>query len=315
MTLDILRVLAGLALLTFAADRLVVSAARLSRLWGLSPILIGAVIVGLGTSLPEMLVSGIAAADPGGVDLALGNIVGSNIANLTLILGVTMLISPMGSQMRVIRREGMLTLGGSVLLTVLVWQGTLVRWNGILLLVLFAGVLYTLYRWSVADGGNQIAGEVDEMLGEEEVSQGREIAFGIGSLALTLLGAQLLVDGATGVADTLGISGGLIGLTLVALGTSLPELATAVAAARRHENDLVIGNLLGSNLFNAMAVGGVAAIVGNTALTADFRVALVSMLVVTVAAGIMAATHERFQRWEGAVLLIAYPAALAIAGV
>ena len=315
MALDVLRVLAGLALLTFAADRLVVAAARLSRRYGLSPILIGAVVVGLGTSLPEMLVSGFAAADPGGLDLALGNIVGSNIANLTLILGVSMLISPMGRQIRIIRREGSATLSGSVLLTALAWGGTLTRVNGIVLLVAFTIALLLIYRWSVADGTDLIAGEVDEMLGAEPVVVGREVGFGVGSLALTLLGAQLLVDGAERIAVDLGVSGGLIGLTLVALGTSLPELATAIAAARRKENDLVIGNLLGSNLFNALAVGGVASVVGNGALEADFRVALMSMLVVTLLAGLMAATDERFQRWEGALLLAVYPVALTIAGV
>ncbi|MFO7547602.1 MAG: calcium/sodium antiporter [Acidimicrobiia bacterium] len=316
MLADLGLVVAGLALLTLSADRFVVSAARLSRLWGLSPILIGAVVVGLGTSLPEMLVSGLAAADPGGLDLALGNVVGSNIANLTLVLGISTLISPMAGQRRIIRREGMAMLVGSAALTGLAWNGDLLFLEGAILAAGMVVALGLLYRWSLIDAAD---GELDA--GFEDPTDGqvirpnREVLLGIGALALTLLGARLLVDGAKGVAGGLGVSGGLIGLTLVAVGTSLPELATGIAAARRHENDLVLGNVLGSNLFNALAVGGVSAMIGNGQLEADFRGSLLAMLVISAVAGLLSSTQNRLQRWEGALLLAAYPVAIVLARV
>jgi cation:H+ antiporter len=316
MLFDLGFVVAGLALLTLSADRFVVSAARLSRFWGLSPILIGAVVVGLGTSLPEMLVSGLAAAEPGGLDLALGNVVGSNIANLTLVLGISTLISPMVGQRRIIRREGMAMFAGSVLLAGLAWNGDLLFVEGAVLAAGMIVALILLYRWSLVDAANgELDAEFEEPGDGRPVRPGIEVAVGIGTLALTLMGARLLVDGAQGVAGTLGISGGLIGLTLVAVGTSLPELATGIAAARRHENDLVVGNVLGSNLFNALAVGGVSGMIGNGLFDADFRLSLVAMLVISVVAGVLAFTRNRLERWEGALLLAAYPVAIAVAGV
>lgn len=313
---DVLRVLAGLVLLTLAADRLVVAAARLSRLWGLSPVLIGALIIGLGTSLPEFLVSSLAAARPMGLDLALGNVVGSNIANLSLVLGTSVLIAPMAGHASIIRREGLVMLLGSCLIGAAVWGGRLERSQGVGLVVAMVIAFALFYRWARHDESeNDLESEVDEMVGAAPVSTRRESIIGLVSLAVTLLGAELLLDGAQAIAEAMGVSQGLIGLTLVAVGTSLPELATAVAAARRRENDLVIGNVLGSNLFNALAVGGIAAIIGNGPLHADFRPAVVSMLVLSVVAGGLATTGDRLSRWEGIVLLLAYPVAMALTGM
>jgi cation:H+ antiporter len=301
------QVLVGLVLLTFAADRLVVAAARLSRLWGLSPILIGAVVVGLGTSLPEMLVSGLAAARPGGMDLALGNIVGSNVANLSLVLGTSVMLSPIVGQRLVLKREGMLMLLGSVLLTALAWNNQLGVVEGVVLAVSLLLALLLMTYWSRAGSDAEVAAEIDEFTGGEAIRPAVEAVFGLGSLALTLIGARLLVSGAEEIALELGISEAVIGLTLVAIGTSLPELATALAAARRKENDIVLGNVLGSNLFNALGVGGVAGIVGNSSFTADFRGPLVAMLGVSLLAGLLALAGNRLDRWKGAVLLVTYP--------
>lgn len=306
MLLDFSLVAAGVVLLTVAADRLVVSAARLSRTWGLSPILIGAVVVGLGTSLPEMLVSALAAARPGGLDLAVSNVVGSNIANLALVLGVSVLLSPITGQLPVLRREGMAMLGGSVLLAVLVWNGELSVVEGWVLAGGLAAALVLLWSWARRSAAPEVSAEVDEMLGED-VRPGREAVIGVVTLLLTLAGARLLVVGAEGIAVDLGVPEAVIGFTLVAIGTSLPELATAVAAARRHENDLVLGNVLGSNLFNALGVAGVAGVIGGGTLTADFRVGLALMVGVSVVAGVLAATGDRLRRIEGAILLAAYP--------
>lgn len=304
---SVLFVVGGLVLLTFAADRLVLAAARLSRLSGLSPVLIGAVVVGLGTSLPEMLVSGLAAAEPDGMDLALGNIVGSNVANIALVLGLSVVLSPIVGQGRILRREGGLMLIGMAMLAWSTWDGGLSLGEGVGLGLGLLVALALLVVWSRQDGADI---DLDEIGRTEDIRPGTEVLFGVGSLGVTLLGAQLLVTGAEEVALQLGVSEALIGLTLVAVGTSLPELATALAAARRGENDLVLGNVLGSNLFNALGVGGVAGIVGNGTFTADFRPSLIAMMAIALLAGLLAVIGNRLDRWQGAVLIACYPVLL-----
>ena len=234
MFVDVLYILAGFALLTFAADRLVVAASRISSVFGLSPVLIGAVVVGLGTSLPEMLVSGLAAAEPGGLDFALGNIVGSNVANLSLVLGTSALISPIIRQPRVIAREGSVMLIGSALFAYLVFDDQLTQSEGLILAIGLLVAMGLIIGWSTRDRSAMDAALSDlEDMVSSEVRPLREAAFAVVSLGLTLLGAELLVRGARSVAETLGVSDAIISLTLVAIGTSLPELATAIAAARR----------------------------------------------------------------------------------
>jgi cation:H+ antiporter len=303
----VLQVVAGLVLLTFAADRLVLAAARLSKRSGLSPVLIGAVVVGLGTSLPEMLVSGLAAAEPEGMDLALGNIVGSNVANIALVLGLSVVLSPILGQGKVLRREGGLMLVGMGLLAFFAWDGGLSFAEGVVLGIGLLVALKLMVVWSQRDGADI---HMDEIGSNESIRPGVEALFGIGSLGVTLVGAQLLVTGAESVALELGVSEALIGLTLVAIGTSLPELATALAAARRHENDLVLGNVLGSNLFNALGVGGVAGIVGDSTFSADFKPSLIAMLGVALLAGVLAVIGNRLDRWQGGVLIASYPVLL-----
>lgn len=258
-----------------------------------------------------MLVSAFAAAAPGGMDIAVGNVVGSNIANVTLVLGLSVVISPIGGQRSVIRREGILMLAGSVAFAALAWDDDVALLDGVLLAAGMAAALTLLVRWSRA-GDPVIAAEVEEMSGAGEVRTGRELAFGIGSLALTLAGAQLLLVGAEGIAEALGISDAVVGITLVAVGTSLPELATGFAAARRRENDLVLGNVVGSNLFNALAVGGVVGILGDGPLATSFHVGLATMLGVAVVAGAFALTADHLNRWEGWVLLGGYAALLPV---
>jgi len=306
-TTAILQVIGGLILLTFAADRLVLAAARISKRSGLSPILIGAVVVGLGTSLPEMLVSGLAAAEPNGMDLALGNIVGSNIANIGLVLGLSVVLSPIVGQGEVLKREGGLMLIGMAVLTGLAWDGGLSLLEGVVLGIGLLVALGLLVAWSRGNGADI---DLEEIGRAQDIRPGVESLFGVASLGLTLLGAQLLVTGAEEVALELGVSEALIGLTLVAVGTSLPELATALAAARRRENDLVLGNVLGSNLFNALGVGGVAGIVGDGVFRADFRLSMIMMLGIAVLAAVLATIGNRLDRWQGGVLLLSYPVIL-----
>ena len=310
MAVDLIFVLIGFALLTFAADRLVVAAARISSKFGLSPILIGALVVGFGTSLPEMLVSGFAAARPRGLDFALGNIVGSNVANLGLVLGVSALMSPIHRQPRLIKRQGSVMFLGSVLLAALAFDDALLRVEGVIMAVGLVVALGLVVRWSSQDHDPRaVTSEVAEYL-EESVSTGREVVAALVSLGLTLLGAELLVRGARGVAESLGVSDAVISLTLVAIGTSLPELATAVAAARRAENDLVLGNVIGSNLFNALGVGAVAGIIGSGSLVESFRGPLIVMIGITVLTGALALRFRQLGRAQAIVLLLAYPLAL-----
>jgi len=306
---SVLLVVGGLVALTLGADRFVVSAARISETLGISPILIGALVIGLGTSAPEMLVSALAAGR-GEIDIAVGNIVGSNTANVTLVLGATALVATAPARVRTIRREGVTMLVGLIVLTVLLWDRSLTRWEAVGLgagMVVAAALLVYWARRDVAEGLEPPDKEW------WEGSVGREVAIGLGTLVVTLVGADLLVRGASRLAADLGITAAFVGLVIVAVGTSLPELATAMAAARRRETDLVLGNVLGSNLFNSLAVGGIAGLVGPGAVSATFRPAMVLMVASGALAGVLVWTGRRLERWEGAVLLAVFLAFVAFA--
>lgn len=302
----------GLIALTLAADRFVLSAARLSRALGLSPILIGALVIGLGTSAPEMLVSGLAAGR-GEIDIAIGNVIGSNTANLTLVLGSTALVATIVSRMSTIIREGVLMLAAMGVATLLLWNLELTRIEAAGLALGMVVAAFLLVRWArseplpveLPDEGESESGEEGskEEIPAEEIRVGVEAAFGLGALLVTLLGADLLVRGATRLADELGISAAFVGLVIVSVGTSLPELATALAAARRNETDLVLGNVVGSNLFNTLAVLGIAGLAGPGTVSGEFNGAIIYMLITAAIAGAFVVTGRRLERWQGAVLL------------
>ncbi|MEM9456030.1 MAG: calcium/sodium antiporter [Myxococcota bacterium] len=303
MTLDVVMLLSGLVILAFAADRFVVAAARLSRLWGVSPVLVGALIVGMGTSAPELLVSILAALE-GDANLAIGNAVGSNVSNVTLVIGVTALVAPLTGSARVLKREGIAMLLAVVVLTVLLYDLTLTRTEGLGLLagMLVAAVL--IVRWAHQDADMGVASlEQDE---PEEINRGKEAGLGILSLLATLAGAELLVKGGSSLASAMGVGSAFIGMTVVAVGTSLPELATSIAGVRRHEDDLVVGNVLGSNLFNALAVAGAAAAISPGVIEARFRAGAIAMVVCAALAGWFAFTGRKVVRWEGMLLLIGF---------
>jgi cation:H+ antiporter len=271
----------------------------------------------MGTSAPEFLVSLVAAAG-GGLDLAVGNVIGSNVANLSLVLGATALAAPMAGHNRTLRREGFLMLGGVVLLAGLTWNQSLTTTEGIILAVAMVAAALVLVRWARQDeeGTGTVTAELDEMTFDSGRTNPRfEIIVGVVALAATLGGAEMLVRGAQTVANELDLSEAFIGLTLVALGTSLPELATALAAARRRENDLLVGNLLGSNLFNSLAVAGGAAVLGGGALSSGFGTGLLFMVGVAAFAGILTATGNKLVRWEGFALLAVYVAFVATSGL
>ena len=247
----------GLAVLIWSANRFVDGAAAIARHLGMSPLLIGMVIVGFGTSAPEMMVSALASwqGNPG---IALGNAYGSNIANIALILGLTALLRPITIRPKVLRRE----LPVLTLVTGLAaWQlfsGVLTRTDALVLL----GVFSFLTCWLVIQGlrlRSDVLVEKTEMdQTGQTMSRGRAVFWLVLGLALLVASSQVLVWGAVEIARTLGVSDLVIGLTIVAVGTSLPELASSLAAARRGEHDLALGNILGSNVFNTLAVVGIA---------------------------------------------------------
>src|SRR5690349_10307463 len=257
MIVSVLLGLLGLAMLTVAADQLVLGASHVAARFGISPIVVGVVVIGLGTSTPEFLVAGLAAAH-GETGLAVGTLVGSNVLNLSLILGLAAAIGEVHVSATVIRREVRLAVVAVVGFAVLVWLGLTV-WTAVILAIATLAALWMLVRWAVGDRGSALT---DAAATIKPASRGRRprlaeaVRAGLG-LAGVLLGAELLVTNAAGIATRLGVTPTLVGFTVLALGTSVPELVTALAAQRRGEADLVIGNLFGSNLFNSLAGGAV----------------------------------------------------------
>lgn len=308
MALSVLGIVLGLAVLTYASDQFVVGAARVAKNLRLSPILIGAVVIGFGTSAPEMLVSGIAGAQ-GSLDIGVGNIIGSNVANLSLVLGVAALVTPIVVRSPVLKREAPIALVATIVFAIVVQGGLAGGEAAILAVVLVIGL--ALIVLGARGGDAAMTAEVDEFL-TDDISTGREVLRTVLGLVFTLGAAKVLVDAAVAIAAELGIAEGFVGLTIVAIGTSLPELATAVQAARKGETDLIVGNLLGSNLFNAGAVGAVAGYLGPGMLQDPELTGLAVYLMVGVAvlATAFMVTGQRVARWEGAALLVLYAAAV-----
>jgi cation:H+ antiporter len=307
--LSIVALLAGLALLAYAADQFVLGAARVALILRVAPLVVGVVVVGFGTSSPELLVSALAAVgdEP---EVAVGNIVGSNLVNLTLLLGVGALLVPLVVDSRVVRREAPLAVGAMVLFALLVQQG-LSRLEGAVLAVAMVAVLALVMRGSRTDG-DPLGPETEELADPTTHRIGFESLRTLLGLAGTIAGAQLLLWGALDLADRADLGEGFVGATLVAIGTSLPELVTVIQSARRRETDLIVGNLLGSNIFNSLGVAGIAALAGpgrvdDPSLTG---VAVVLMLIVAVFATVSMITGRRVVRAEGTLLLVAYVAML-----
>ncbi|MEM9613291.1 MAG: calcium/sodium antiporter [Actinomycetota bacterium] len=297
----------GLVVLVQAADHFVLGAARVAGRTSLTPVVVGAVVLGFGTSAPELLVSGLAARQ-GDAALGIGNIVGSNIANLSLVLGAAALLARLPLPGNAIRREAPMAIGAGLVFAVVV-QGGVSRIEGLVLLVLMIGALAWLLLTS---GSDEILAEVDEDAGSLSVEATRT---GV-ALVATLVGARLVVWGAGSLADAIGMSKGFVGLTIVAIGTSLPELVTVIAAARRRETGLIVGNLLGSNLFNSLSVGAVVGLLGDgqAAGTAVAVTGAAVMVAVSLVALLFMVTQRVVVRWEGVVLLGLYAATLTTVG-
>jgi len=316
MILAIVAVILGLAVLVWSADKFVDGAVGIAEFCGMSTLLIGMVIVGFGTSAPELTVSAISASQ-GNPALALGNAYGSNIANIALILGATALISPILMQRSVIRGDLPILIAVSLLSIALVWDGSVVRWNGVLLLVVFALVMaYSIWR-ELKKARVEASNSVEEESAGKQTSLGKSIFWLVLGLALLVASSRALVWGAVEIARTLGVSDLLIGLTIVAVGTSLPELASSIAAARKGENDLALGNIIGSNLFNTLAVVGLAATISpmdeiEKAVTYRDMPLMTALTVALIVLGFRRKGDGRLNRIAGAILLTVYVGYLAL---
>jgi cation:H+ antiporter len=303
VALGIILLAGGLVFLTVAADRFVDHSIQVAAKLRISPVVVGAVVVGFGTSAPELLVSGLAARQ-GDVDVGVGNILGSNMANITLVLGVAAIIRTISVTRATLRREAPVAVFAVLGFAVVANNGLSVI-EGCLLL---AG-LVIFFALSLSGGVGHLEDDPAEL---SERPIGMEILMVVVGLAGTVAGAQLMVNGAIRVADGLGLSGGFVGLTILALGTSLPELVTAITAARKGQSQLIIGNLLGSNIFNSLAVGGSVALLGDHKPVDDALVGLpliVMCLMAILAWGLMLGGRTIARR-EGVVLLFAYVAVL-----
>jgi cation:H+ antiporter len=304
LVLSVLVLAVSVPLLGRSADVFVTAVSRVATLYRLAPVLVGALIIGFGTSLPEALVSVLAALG-GSRDVGVGNIVGSNVANLTLVLGPAALLCVTAFSVEVLRREMVLMLASAVLFAGLLFDGQLSRSDGALLLL---GLVATVVALTRPPKGASTA--PTEGASEEDASDvptaGLWFRVALG-LVGTVVGAYLLVWSAVTIAEHFGLTGGLVGVSLVAIGTSLPEMVTSYHAARRHEGELIVGNLLGSNMFNVLFVAGAAGLVGPGAVDAQLAgVATWTMVLVSLLVALLALVFRRVPRFSVPFLLAGY---------
>jgi cation:H+ antiporter len=299
----------GLAALAWSADRFVNGAAAVARYLGMAPLLVGMLVIGFGTSAPELVVSAFAAAD-GAPEIALGNALGSNVANIGLILGVTALLTPVFVHRGILRKELPVLLGVTVLAGALMLDKQLSRADAVVLVV----VLVALVAWSIwqAQSGSDDALAHDVEAEAESHHLTRRAAWtwlGVG-LVLLVVSSRVLVWGAVGIAERLGWSDLIIGLTVVAIGTSAPELASSIAAVRKGENDLALGNIIGSNLFNTLGVIGLAGLIAPAAVSPDLITRDLPVVLGLTLALVMFAVwplgRGRITRIEGGLLVGAF---------
>ena len=306
MYTDLAFVAAGLVLLFFGGEGLVRGSVSIASRMRISRLVVGMVIVGFGTSTPELLVS-LQAALGGSPEIAIGNVVGSNIANILLIIGVAALIWPMANSNTSMRGEGLVMLAVSLALVPLLMTGMIGRAAGVVMLVLLAAYLFVTYRLESRRRDSAFAHEADEI--PDTMSTPWALTAVVAGLAMLLLGARLLVDGGTGIAREFGVSEAVIGLTIVAVGTSLPELATSVIAAWRRHADVALANIVGSNIFNILAILGVTALVSPVPVASRF--ATFDGPVMLAVAGVLVLllfTVKQIGRYIGLALLAAYAA-------
>lgn len=325
---DILLLLGGFLMLAVGGELLVRGSVAIAERFGMSPLLIGLTLVGLGTSAPE-LVTSVQASLKGSPGIALGNIVGSNISNILLILGLSAMITPVAASSRALMRDGSLVLVTAVLLAAVGYAGTLDRIVGTGFISILAAYLVFAYRQETqgAKDGHTIAYEKAEAYDElhagpiDHQPEAKVFAARIGpfmpalmtlgGLLIVVLGGKVLVDSATSIARGAGISETVIGLTIVAIGTSMPEFVTSLIAALRKHSDIALGNIMGSNIYNILGIGGVTGLISPTPIPAEIvHFDNLVMISASVALVTFARSGLRVGRTEGAILLAGYGAYL-----
>ena len=297
MLLDVVLIVVGVALVLFGADRLTEGASALARRMNVPEIIIGLTIVAAGTSAPELFVS-LVSALKGTPDLAVGNVVGSNTMNAMLIVGCAAMVAPMTISRSTVKKDIPFSVGASVLLILLAVDSFLGRVDGIILLLGFAVFMaYTLMQAKT--------GSTDEVQAETSPVW-KNIVYLVGGLLGLVLGSNLFVDSASSVAYALDISEGVVGLTVVAGGTSLPELATSVVAARKGQSAIAIGNVIGSNVFNVLLILGLTATISPMEIEGITTIDMAVMLISVALVWMFSFTRYTVERWEGAVLVGGY---------
>lgn len=317
--IDALAILAGFALLIWSADLFVTGASATARNLGVSPLVIGLTVVGMGTSAPELLVSAIASLG-GNPGLAVGNAIGSNITNIALVVGATAIIAPLWVHSSIIKREYPLLFIATLLAVLLLaFDNHLGLLDGILMILTLSAIMaWVVYRALQQSKQAQTSTDIDSLTSEfeHEIPEGmamqKALLLLLAGIILLLASSKLLVWGAVNIAGFFGVSDLVIGLTIVAIGTSLPELAASIVSARKGEHDIALGNIIGSNIFNILGVLGIAGLLQPALLDDGVLIRdLLIMVILTITLFIMAYGHKRkgyISRTKGASLLVIFAA-------
>ena len=321
MLLDIILFIAGIACVVMGANWLVDGSVSIAKRSGISEYVIGATIVGIGTSMPELAVSFFAALK-GNADIAIGNVAGSNMANTLLILGITALISPIAFTRQNLRRDIPLTFGVSVLLALFaldtfIWKSAdnkIVRPEAIILLLLFGGYMWMNFKQDKAAAGPSC--EVPAETQEKPMGLFKSIALIVIGLGLLILGGNIFVDSGTNIAKALGVSDSLIAISMMAVGTSLPELATCIIAAAKKNNQLALGNILGSNISNILLIIGVSGTVVPLNINAQSFISLMLLPASIVVLWLSSFMFKKktLDRFDGAIMVVLYAAYIVMIG-
>lgn len=299
----------GFVLLVWGADKFVEGASALARKMGVSPLLVGLTIVAFGTSMPELAVS-VTAALRGANEIAVGNVVGSNMFNLLVVAGLSAVICPLVMDKMLLRRDWPLSIFAAVLLLVAIAPDHVIaRWEGAVLLVIFAVILSRQIKAALNDRAQLAAAEAEAAEEAAEMTKSPVMIWVniVLGLACIVLGGQLAVNGATGIARMFGLSETLIGLTIVAIGTSLPELVTSIVAARKGQNEIAMGNVIGSNLFNILLILGVSAVITPIPVQATLIIDCLFLIAISVVF-YLPARKGKLGRLPGAVMAAMYVA-------
>ncbi len=310
MILSIIAIIGGLILLVWSADKFVEGSASTARYFGMPPLLIGMIVVGFGTSAPEMVVSALAALQ-GSPGIAIGNAYGSNIANIGLILGITALISPIDVHSNILRKELPILAGVTALSILLIYDLEISFFDAIILLLVFGGLMYWTIQQRIKEKRDSLAKEIEEETAALAMPIKKSVFWLVLGLILLIISSRILVWGAVELAKIFGVSDMIIGLTIVALGTSLPELASSIIAVRKGEHEIALGNIIGSNLFNTLAVVGIAGVINPIAISPEtLSRDVVIMAGLTIFLFVIGYSfkrrHGRINRYEGAGLLLFY---------